>query len=219
MRKVLIYVEGQTEERFVKDILRGHLEARGICAVPVVARTKIVKSGGHFKGGVPPFGRVRRELLRLLGDSSAVAVTTLLDYYGLPDDFPGCRNPDGRDCHERVRFVEAQIGDAIGDPKFIPHLTLHEYEGLLFSAPAEIARTLLGSNAMEIKLSRIRQAFSTPEEINDDPNTAPHSRIENLYPRYNKPLHGALISARIGLDAIRRECPHFNQWLTRLEGV
>jgi hypothetical protein len=98
-------------------------------------------------------------------------------------------------------------------------LTLHEYEGLLFSSPVEIAKTLQGDGNMEARLMRIRRDFKTPEEINDNPNTAPHSRIEQLLPGYNKPLYGVLIAARIGLERIRTECPHFNQWLTRLEGI
>jgi hypothetical protein len=31
-------------------------------------------------------------------------------------------------------------------------------------------------------------------------------------------LYGALAILEIGLDRMRAECPHFNDWLTRLEG-
>jgi len=36
-------------------------------------------------------------------------------------------------------------------------------------------------------------------------------------PYYEKPLLGILAVLEIGLDAIRRECPHFREWLARLE--
>lgn len=217
MKKVLIYVEGQTEERFVKNLLQGHLEARGVCPIPVLARTKVVKSGGHFKGGVPPFEKVRRELLRLLGDTSAAAVTTMLDYYGLPKDFPGRAQPEGSTCYEQVEFVERKLEENIGHSKFIANLTLHEYEGLLFSSPSDIARTLMGKSDLQERLDRVRNSFRTPEEINDNPQTAPHRRIEEICPAYDKPFHGPLIAERIGLERVRKECPHFDQWLKEME--
>ena len=34
-----------------------------------------------------------------------------------------------------------------------------------------------------------------------------------------KAIVGPEISAKIGVAAIRAKCPHFNQWLTRLEGL
>jgi hypothetical protein len=48
MRKVLILVEGQTEERFVKDVLQPYLWDIGVHPEPKIATTKRVKLGGHF---------------------------------------------------------------------------------------------------------------------------------------------------------------------------
>ena len=36
-------------------------------------------------------------------------------------------------------------------------------------------------------------------------------------PNYQKPLMGNLAALEIGIHAIRRECPHFEEWLKRLE--
>ncbi len=219
MRKAFVYAEGQTEERFIKDILAPHLVGFHLWVVPVVATSKIVKSGPNFKGGVGSYPDTKKKLLRLLADSSAVAVTTMLDYYGLPKSFPGRESPQGRDCHEKVSSVEQTVCEDIGDPKFIPFLTLHEFEGLLFSSPRCMATVLTGAREMERSLVRIRRQFQTPEEIDDDPATAPHRRIEGLCPSYNKPLHGALIAARIGLEDIMEQCPHFAEWVKKLEGL
>jgi hypothetical protein len=38
-----------------------------------------------------------------------------------------------------------------------------------------------------------------------------------LMPDYQKTFHGPLIAAEIGLVALRGACPHFNEWLTKLE--
>jgi len=57
------------------------------------------------------------------------------------------------------------------------------------------------------------------EEIDDDPHAAPSKRIEQLCPAYQKPFYGALAARRIGIDVIRQECPHFNEWLSALESL
>jgi len=217
MSKVLIYAEGQTEERFIKDLLAPHLAGVGVHAQPVVATTKVVKTGPNFKGGIGKYSRTKKELLRLLNDSSASAVTTMLDYYGLDRSFPGRQSPQGADCYTRVAYVEEALSADISAPTFMPFLTLHEFEGLLFASPDDMAQALPGGEHLGSELSRIRRSFGTPEEINDDAETAPHRRIVNVYPNYKKPLHGSLITARIGLKEIRTQCPHFNKWVSKLE--
>lgn len=84
MKRVLVLVEGQTEETFVKRVLGEHLSRFGVYAAPTIAATKRVKSGKKFKGGVVSYARARRDLLRLLGDSGAAAVTTMIDYSSAP---------------------------------------------------------------------------------------------------------------------------------------
>ena len=69
VRKVLILVEGQTEERFVKDVLQPHLWSREIHPEPKIVTTKVVKVGPQFKGGVSTFRKIETDILRLLGDS------------------------------------------------------------------------------------------------------------------------------------------------------
>jgi hypothetical protein len=65
----------------------------------------------------------------------------------------------------------------------------------------------------------IREQFTTPEEINDSPETAPSKRLRTLVPGYQKPLLGVLAILEIGLAAIRAECPHFDGWLKTLEAL
>ena len=65
----------------------------------------------------------------------------------------------------------------------------------------------------------IRGQFETPEDINDNPETAPSKRIAGAIPRYNKRLHGPLLTKEISLEIIRDECPRFNDWMTRLESL
>ncbi|HJU04980.1 MAG TPA: hypothetical protein VJ692_07475, partial [Nitrospiraceae bacterium] len=41
-----------------------------------------MKRGPHFKGGITDFRKVEDDLRRLLGDTDAALITTMIDYYG-----------------------------------------------------------------------------------------------------------------------------------------
>lgn len=71
MKRLLILVEGPTEERFVNLVIRDHLLARSITAIPRILLTKRVDSGPNFKGGVTNWNQIKRDLRNLLGDTNA----------------------------------------------------------------------------------------------------------------------------------------------------
>jgi hypothetical protein len=216
-RKVFVLVEGQTEERFVKDVLQPRMPG-DLHLQPVIVATKRVFAGGKFKGGVPGYPKVRAEVMRLLQDTSAIAVTTMLDYYGLPRTFPGRSNPVGATPSARVLHVQGAWDADIHDARFFSYLSLHEFEALLFCDPDEIA-TGFARPVLAPQLHAIRNGFATPEEINDHPQTAPSARLSELYPRYSKPFFGALIAGRIGIDRMCGECAHFAQWVNALRAL
>lgn len=216
MKRVLVLVEGQTEERFVKDVLRDHLWPIGIDAAPKVATTKRVKHGPDFKGGIIHYQKVENDLRRLLGDTAAISVTTFIDYHALPHDFPGMVSRPKGSSFERARHVERAWEHKIGDHRFRAYLMIHEFEALLFVNPEELSTALYQPSTLP-QLQSIRSSFSTPEEINENPESAPSKRILHLLPGYQKTLHGPLLTNRVGLKAIRQECPHFNTWLEWLE--
>lgn len=219
MREILILVEGQTEETFARDILRPHLLARELILTPVVVATKWVKAGGKFRGGVTSYRQVQGDVRRLLNHRGAAAITTMLDFYGLPDDFPGWADlPRQGSCYERVRHLEEAFGADIGHRLFLPYFSLHEFESLLLVGPEEIASAFPGQPALGDLGAEIA-SFSSPEEVNDGPETHPAARIHRAARGYQKTLHGPTIAARIGLPRIRERCPHFAAWLQRLEGL
>jgi len=84
----------------------------------------------------------------------------------------------------------------------------------------EVMRLLHDSSATSLSaLRQIRNNFPTPEEINDDPATAPSARLQNLYPRYSKPFFGSLIASRIGVDPMLLNCKHFAAWVSFLRSL
>ncbi len=193
-----------------------HLLSKQVTPKAILLKTRRVKAGADFKGGIVSFGQVERDLRPLLQDSSVALVTTLLDYYGLPEDFPQYDHRPAGTCFERVAFLERAFRDAIGHPRFLPYLALHEYEAMMFVDPARIDGNFPEQDALDA-LKNIRDAFASPEEINED--EPPSKRLEAVYSTYQKPFHGPLVVAEIGLAAIRQQCAHFAGWLAQLEAL
>lgn len=217
-KRALILVEGQTEERFVKDVLGPTFFNRELFFHATILVTKRVKAGANFKGGVTNFARFNNDTQRLLNSAGGALVTTMLDYYRLPPDFPGMssRPPNGTPL-QRVTHVERAIAQHFGTPRnFLPFLALHEFEAWLFASPTELPRVMTEPHKQP-QFQAIREGVGTPEEINERPQFAPSKRIEEIFPAYKKTLHGPTTAGRIGLERIRAECPHFDAWVKRLE--
>lgn len=123
-------------------------------------------------------------------------------------------------------FIEAQIGEDIArsmgpsfrSERFIPYVQMYEFEALLFADTSVLAETLQRPD-LERRFDQIVSSCGSPEEIDDDPKTAPSKRISLLARRFNKVRHGSIAAVRTGIETIRSECPHFSQWLERLEGL
>jgi hypothetical protein len=206
MMRVNIFVEGQTEETFVRELLYNHFLQQNIYVNPILL------------GGAVTYGKIRKELYRKCSEDSTAFVTTILDLYGIPKDFPGKSSiPTTANLFEKAEYLEQQMGLNIGLKNFIPNLLVHEFEGLLYSNPQAFVEWF--DQSIVEKLQRERESFPSPEHINDSPITAPSKRILQCCPGYDKPLHGSLIAMDIGLDIIRNQCQHFDKWLTRLENI
>ena len=219
MERVHVLVEGQSEETFVGRTLQPHLRGHGVHITPILVATRRVVAGPDHKGGLTSWAKAKRDLLRLLGDSGAVAITTLVDYYGLPADVPGLLNlPASGSALDLVAHVEHEMAADIGNDRFRPYLALHEFEALLYTDPQECGDYLQCSELTRA-MARALADCGEPEMVNDSPQTAPSKRIFAAFSEYRKTSDGPLLAARIGLVKIRAACPHFNGWLTWLESL
>src|SRR5689334_15628587 len=228
MARLLIHVEGQTEESFVNEVLRDHLVARGYDAVSarIVGNARL----RGRRGGIRPWPSVRRDIINHLKEDPTCIATTMVDYYGLPQagdrGWPGRAKASGLNSTNKGPCVEDALmkdlgktmGGQLNPRRFVPFVVVHEFEGLLFSDCAAFSRGI-GRPDLEGNFREIRAMFSTPEEINESPISAPSKRLEALVPGYEKPLLGSLAVIEIGLDRIRAECPHFDHWLRKLEAL
>ena len=92
MKRVLVLVEGQTEEQFVNQVLREHLWTLDIGLETTRVVTSTVQGRREFRGGVTRYERIRGDIKRLFA-SKPHAVTTVFDVYGFPIDMPGYPDP------------------------------------------------------------------------------------------------------------------------------
>ncbi len=214
MTRLYILVEGQTEEAFVNEVLTPHYAQISIFVTPM-----IVETSRGYKGGIVSYAKVKPQIERLCRQDRSAWITTLFDLYALPNDFPAKSSmhyPQQGTGAQKAIFLETHFDENVNEPNFIANLMVYEFEALLFVQPEKFSDW---TNSQQIvkQLLNIAQSYETPEQINDSPQTAPSKRIKSLMPEYQKTFHGPLIAADIGLDALRRACPHFNAWLLKLE--
>ena len=219
MTRLLMLVEGQSEETFVKTTLAPFLAERGVHVErPVVLWTKRVASGGGFQGGVSHWNQIRRDLLPLTRDGDAW-VTTLIDFYGLPDDFPGRADALALDGpRAQVEKLEEQFRQAITQPRFIPFLALHEFEAWIFCAAQAVADHF-GDPRLIPRVQDVVQMAGEPEFINQGKETHPKARLRKLVGEYKEASDGPTLMGKIGIPAIKNACPHFAAWMGRLESL
>ncbi|KEI65958.1 hypothetical protein A19Y_0803 [Planktothrix agardhii NIVA-CYA 126/8] len=223
MIRLHIIAEGQTEEEFVNTILTEHLGYFNIstdvhCITTKRTRTKV------FRGGLPSYQKIKKDIIFWLRQDKhpEARFTTMCDLYALPNDFPEFEEAQKiSDPYERVEQLENALFQDINDSRFIPYIQLHEFEALILSEPIKLEERFPNYQSEVKKLVSLCQSFESPELINDGEQTAPSKRIIQAIPSYEgaKVSVAPLMAQKIGLENIRQKCPHFNQWIERLENL
>ena len=80
MLRLLVHVEGQTEEAFVNELLCEHLLRFGFSLVSA----RIVGNPRKQRGGIRLWEAVRKDITRHLKNDPGAIATTMVDYYALP---------------------------------------------------------------------------------------------------------------------------------------
>lgn len=224
MVEIVAIVEGQTELTFIRAQLAAHLGGRG------AAIWAVLPGRNRKRGGVKDWGVARGDIIRTLKEKRFC--TTMFDYYGMPESWPGRTRAKELAWDERAALVEQEIHSditaALGsdfDPRrFIPYVQLHEFEALVFADTSAAAAVLaplqnLSEDSLARTLQAIVEAAEHPEAIDDGRETCPSRRIKKFVPGYRKPLNGPVITQRIGLETLRARCAHFDEWVSRLERI
>ena len=207
MKPLIIVVEGDTEEEFVKDLLLPYFHGHEIYDVrPIKISTK-----AGFKGGFVNYDHLKRDVTRYLKEQQSRIVTTFVDYFRLPNSVP--KYAECQQIHfidARIECLESSMSEDFQTERFIPYIQKHEFEALLFSSNAGFT-SYFEDIAKETQ--RIIDQYPNPEDINDQPHTAPSKRLLTLNPSYSKVNDGNIVALEIGIETILERCPRFSNWV------
>ena len=214
-----VIVEGKTEVIFIKKVLAPYLSVQNIWLTPRKA-TKQGENGGDIK-----FSRVSKDIGIYLKEQSKTYITTMIDYYGTKSNWPGFDNIQNHMSPDDIatcvnsatkKAIDSEFSNLGAERRFIPYISMHESEALLFS-DAKILATYLGKEEKEIQ--QIIDDCGSPEEINNSRETAPSKRLEKLSKSFKKTITGIRIAESIGIKKMREQCPQFNHWIKQLEAL
>lgn len=226
MKRLLVHVEGETEERFVHELLAPHLAKHGF--IDVSARKLGNARQRHKRHGIKPWTVVKNVICGHLAQDRSGYATLMVDYYAMPASsdrlWPGREEAKLLAHPNKAAHIQsllhADILSALPNSahRFVPFVQMHEFEALLFSDCSACAQGIYQPE-IEAALKEIRQQVDNPECINDSPETAPSKRLAKIIPKYEdqKPYLGTLGALAVGINAMRQECPGFADWLHRLE--
>ncbi|MDR2572479.1 MAG: DUF4276 family protein [Oscillospiraceae bacterium] len=201
MKNLIICCEGKTEELFIEKILTPYLADFGLY---------VTQKGMK---GVSDYKQIKTFIIGYCKSNPTALVTTMIDYYGAARSLPGF-NAEMGDIYTRTKTIEEAVQNDLQLQNLIFNLTLHEFEGYLFSNTSAFAD--IASKSQLDELTNIRNRHDTPEHINDKYETAPSRRILKVLPKYQKLQNGILIAENITVDGISAECYHFANWIDKL---
>ena len=218
MKELYVFCEGATEQEFCRQLLGPHLfpEHDGVIRPVAIEHSK--HHGRVARGGVPGrYETMRRDIANHLKSRKQrnVLFTTQIDLYGLPKDFPGKkthrRNTDNPTFY--VTALERAFEDNIGDPRFIAHLQLYEYETLLFADPEVFQLAFDNCDRAIEELKKIAASFPTIEHIDDGPITRPVEAHHPSHTGLRRPETDGRTQDRRGHRPARdpREMPPFRR--------
>jgi hypothetical protein len=225
-----ITAEGQTEERFVKEVLSPYLGERNVWTdARCVLTSKNNRLGVGYRGGwrrSSAYTTVKRDICTWMKEdrNPDVRFTTMFDLYALPRDFPGYdeayreSNP-----YHRVSVLEealsADINGEFDDTRFVPYIQLHEFEALILADPKQLDWEFLEHDRpIQRLIDMVAKEGGNPELIDDGEHTAPSKRIIAEIAEYagNKATSGPLVAGKIGMATLLERCQHFAEWIDGL---
>lgn len=218
MKELIVFCEGPTEQGFCAQVLHPHLFADAGGCIHTLA---VGRQDNHHVFGIQKYAKLKKFIINTLRsrNDAALRFTTMIDLYGISDDFPGADAArDPADPRPYVEALEGAFAQDIGDWRFIPHFQLHEYETLLFADPSAFPIAFENCDEQVRQLQAIAATFPSVEHINNGRDSAPSKRIVAVLPRYEgrKTSAGPDIAELIGMKCLCDKCPHFASWVEKL---
>ena len=122
MTRVVLVVEGQTEETFVNQVLAPALSLAGI----YITATRIMTSQTatqKFKGGLVNFEHLDRDVTKLLNSDQRRYVSCMVDLYKLPNTAPGYEEAAAqKDAYAKAEVLQNSWTAHFANQRFIPYV-------------------------------------------------------------------------------------------------
>ena len=209
-KRIVFIVEGDCEVTLINKIVIPYLYSKEAAIGWSFNVQKITTNRRcNAKGGIPSFEYLRNEILRVNAQGTPY-ITTFLDFFRLPSDFPSYTT----ECC-RIDTIEESVKNVLFIPNLIPYIQKHEFETLLFSNVSAFD-IILDSPKQLQQIADIVAQYPNIEDINGGPDSAPSKRLANIFP-YNKTFHSSLLLELITIDDIMQHCPRFAAWIKKLE--
>lgn len=191
--KFILFVEGETEQRVLPDLVRQWLDAR--LKKPV--GLKIVR----FEGWRDYYDEIQvKTCLWLDGPHGADVIGGfgLLDLYG-PTLYP----THLKSANDRYTWFKSHLEERVNHPKFRQHFAVHELEAWLLAAPENLPHAV--SKALPGKAGK-------PETVNfDEPPAKLLARLyrEKEQRSFKKTTDSVHLFQRLAPEVVYQKCPSF----------
>lgn len=211
MPRLVFIVEGDAEQHFINrhlvDYLSQKFPGMGMHAQKITTNRQLNKKGGNVS-----YALFKNELRRTAAQGNVI-ITTMLDFFRMPNDFPGY-STDVRMIGVMEDDIRTDCSTIIAPQFFLPYIQKHEFESLLFANLSGFSKILDVKGLNQV--TKIVKDCGSPEEINGGAETAPSKRLASIFD-YKKVADSLLVMSDVSIDQLRRLCPHFDEWVGRLE--
>lgn len=206
MNRLVFLVEGDSELYFVKNLIIPYLYNANIQGAitcqKITTNRKLNKSGGNVS-----YSLFINELDRIYAQGNVI-VTTLIDFFRLPNDFPNYTSQD-------PNIIElGMIEDKSHYINYIPYIQMHEFEALFYSDINNF-ELFIENDDQILAMREILNTYSNPELINTHPERYPARRLKNIL-GYSKGSDAELIIDCCDIETIIEKCPRFSLWINKL---
>lgn len=212
--RLVFIVEGDSEVDFVESKLLPYLysmqetvEGKWFFNAQKITTNRRRKA----KGGNVGFEYLRNELNRVSAHGQPW-ITTFLDFFRLPADFPEFST----NSHDIDRMENA-IAREMSIPHFVPYIQKYEFETLLFS-DSEAFIPVVDDELQIRMIEETIRSYVNAEEINGGPETAPSKRLMRIF-GYEKVHDSHIILENLSIEQICQHCPRFNAWINKIKDV
>jgi len=186
---IIILCEGQTEERFIKEII--------VPAYPMLYIVpKIIMTKGGKKGGSVHYTDFLKQIKNILANTQITLLLTMFDLAGIPSSW---WNNITNKC---PKSINNKIRQDINDSRVYPLWMIYEFEIIAFIAP-QTSGQVLGKQYIASLEKVLKNHQHKPEAIND--NNYPSKHLERICGKhgYQKTIDGIQIAKRLNLEQMK----------------